>query len=222
MRPTSLDLTPRRVRNGTERRATELRYSSDRQIAQPSVTLASDEGGDRVDKEFGVVSGKSCSTQGTWGYPSLGTAIDEGLPRHSKGKVLRSGVKSHNIDINGVLYFINILLQRTSVASGGSQQPGTYADGVRMEEIIEGTVGALHILARESHNRVIVRQQGVIPVFVGLLFNDIENIQRVAAGALCELAADKEGAEMIEHEGATAPLTELLHSRNEGNATMMW
>lgn len=42
-------------------------------------------------------------------------------------------------------------------------------------------------------------------------------VQRVAAGVLCELAADKEGAEMIEAEGATAPLTELLHSRNEGN-----
>lgn len=38
----------------------------------------------------------------------------------------------------------------------------------------------------------------------------------MAAGVLCELAADKEGAEMIEQEGATAPLTELLHSRNEG------
>ena len=67
---------------------------------------------------------------------------------------------------------------------------------------------------------------GVIPVFCGsrcdisvflqLLYSPIENIQRVAAGVLCELAADKEGAEMIEQEGATAPLTELLHSRNEG------
>ena len=38
----------------------------------------------------------------------------------------------------------------------------------------------------------------------------------MAAGVLCELAADKEGAEIIEQEGATAPLTELLHSRNEG------
>jgi len=36
------------------------------------------------------------------------------------------------------------------------------------------------------------------------------------SGVLCELAADKEGASMIEGEGATAPLTELLHSRNEG------
>ena len=49
-----------------------------------------------------------------------------------------------------------------------------------------------------------------------LLYNEIENVQRVAAGVLCELAADKEGAVMIEQEGATAPLTELLHSRNEG------
>lgn len=44
----------------------------------------------------------------------------------------------------------------------------------------------------------------------------MENIQRVAAGVLCELAQDKESAEAIEAEGATAPLTELLHSRNEG------
>ena len=49
-----------------------------------------------------------------------------------------------------------------------------------------------------------------------LLYDEIENIQRVAAGVLCELAADKEGAALIENEGATAPLTELLHSRNEG------
>lgn len=41
----------------------------------------------------------------------------------------------------------------------------------------------------------------------------------MAAGVLCELAEDKESAEIIESEGATAPLTELLHSRNEGVAT---
>lgn len=101
-----------------------------------------------------------------------------------------------------------------------------------MEEIVEGTVGALHILSKDEHNRILIRQQNVIPVFVQLLFyNDIENIQvsffamqkfaiftqhfhfqRVAAGVLCELAVDKEVAELIEQEGATAPLTELLNS----------
>ena len=96
------------------------------------------------------------------------------------------------------------------------QTSGSYADGVRMEEIVEGTVAALHILAREAHNRAVIRGLTVVPIFVQLLYNEIENIQRVAAGVLCELAADKEGAVMIEQEGATAPLTELLHSRNEG------
>lgn len=109
--------------------------------------------------------------------------------------------------------------QRSSMASNGSQQTGVYADGVRMEEIVEGTVGALHILARDPHNRTLIRQQEVIPTFVQLLYSDIENIQRVAAGVLCELAADKEGADMIDSAGATSPLTELLHSRNEGVAT---
>ena len=103
-----------------------------------------------------------------------------------------------------------------SIHRSRGQSAGSYADGVRMEEIVEGTVGALHILSREAHNRAIIRGLSVIPIFVQLLYNEIENIQRVAAGVLCELAADKEGADMIESEGATAPLTELLHSRNEG------
>ncbi|NWU72194.1 PLAK protein, partial [Pterocles burchelli] len=52
-----------------------------------------------------------------------------------------------------------------------------------------------------------------------LLYSPVENIQRVAAGVLCELAQDKEAADAIDAEGASAPLMELLHSRNEGTAT---
>ena len=46
--------------------------------------------------------------------------------------------------------------------------PGAQSmqDGVRMEEILEGTVGALHILARESLNRTIIRDLNCIPNFV--------------------------------------------------------
>ena len=46
--------------------------------------------------------------------------------------------------------------------------PGAHSmqDGVRMEEIVEGTVGALHILAREAHNRTIIRGLNCIPTFV--------------------------------------------------------
>jgi hypothetical protein len=66
-----------------------------------------------------------------------------------------------------LLCILNVMVfQRSSVASTGSQQPGAYADGVRMEEIVEGTVGALHILARESNNRAIIRGLLVVPIFV--------------------------------------------------------
>lgn len=65
----------------------------------------------------------------------------------------------------------------------------------------------------------VIRNEGWNALGFQLLYSDIENIQRVAAGVLCELAADKEGAEMIEADGATAPLTDLLHSRNEGVGT---
>ena len=44
-------------------------------------------------------------------------------------------------------------------------------------------------------------------------------MQRVSAGVLCELANDRQGAESIDAEGATVPLTELLHCRSEAVAT---
>ncbi len=71
------------------------------------------------------------------------------------------------------VFQVNITLsfQRTS----RGQSAGSYADGVRMEEIVEGTVGALHILARESHNRAIIRGLSVIPIFVQVKSNKKEN-----------------------------------------------
>nr|CAB3234358.1 beta-catenin [Phallusia mammillata] len=109
--------------------------------------------------------------------------------------------------------------RRTSLASSHSQMSSPYVDGVRMEEIVEGTTGSLHIMAREPHSRAVIRSLNTIPLFVQLLYSQVENIQRVAAGVLCELAQDKDSADIIEAEGACAPLTELLHSKNEGVAT---
>ena len=52
-----------------------------------------------------------------------------------------------------------------------------------------------------------------------LLDSPIDEIQRIAAGAMCQLAAEKEGIKLLELGGATALLMELLHSRNEGVAS---
>ncbi|XP_066554989.1 junction plakoglobin a [Amia ocellicauda] len=124
-------------------------------------------------------------------------------------------------DAGAVPRLINLLVtahqdaQRHATSS--TQQ--TYQDGVRMEEIVEGCTGALHILARDPVNRSEIANLHTIPLFVQLLYSPIENVKRVAAGALCELALDKQSAEEIDAEGASAPLMELLHSSNEGIAT---
>ncbi|KAI2659393.1 Junction plakoglobin [Labeo rohita] len=101
----------------------------------------------------------------------------------------------------------------------GSSAQQTYQDGVRMEEIVEGCTGALHIMARDPINKSTIASMDTIPLFVQLLYSPLDNVKRVAAGVLCELALDKQSAEIIDSEGACAPLMELLHSSNEGIAT---
>ncbi|XP_062868676.1 junction plakoglobin a [Trichomycterus rosablanca] len=101
----------------------------------------------------------------------------------------------------------------------GSTSQQTFQDGVRMEEIVEGCTGALHILARDPYNRNMIADLNTIPLFVQLLYSPVDNIKRVAAGVLCELALDKQSAMAIDNEGASSPLMELLHSNNEGIAT---
>ena len=56
--------------------------------------------------------------------------------------------------------FLDVDIQRRGPGAS------SMIDGVRMEEILEGTVGALHILAREASNRTIIRDLNCIPTFV--------------------------------------------------------
>ena len=48
-----------------------------------------------------------------------------------------------------------------------------------------------------------------------LLHSTSEPIQRVCAGVLCEMVQYPEAAQDMEKENATAPLLELMNSRNE-------
>lgn len=58
-----------------------------------------------------------------------------------------------------------------------NNSPPVYPDGVRMTDIVESTAGALHILARDPHNRNLLRQPNVIPILVSLLTSNVEQIQ---------------------------------------------
>lgn len=57
-----------------------------------------------------------------------------------------------------------------------------------MEEIVEGTVGALHILAREPNNRAIIRGLSVISIFVQVcvIFFNVQ-VMIVFAGCLAKI-----------------------------------
>ena len=52
-------------------------------------------------------------------------------------------------------------------------------DGVKMIDVVEGIVGALHILARDPANRVSIRAQNCIPLFVELLYSPSDKVQQV-------------------------------------------
>ncbi|XP_023122597.1 junction plakoglobin [Amphiprion ocellaris] len=123
-------------------------------------------------------------------------------------------------DAGAIPRLVNLLLKAHQDAQKhDSSKQQMYQDGVRMEEIVEGCTGALHILARDPVNRAEIANLQTIPLFVQLLYSPVDNVKRVAAGVLCELALDKQSAELIDQEGASAPLMELLHSNNEGIAT---
>jgi len=122
----------------------------------------------------------------------------------------------------GIIPRLVQLLIKAINAHQQAQQSGlenAIIDDVPMEEIIEGTVGALHQLARDSHNGVVIRELKCIPVLVQLLFMPWESIQRVACGCLSELATDRQNAELIENERITDKLTELLRSKDHALST---
>eukprot|EP00096_Caligus_rogercresseyi_P011794 TRINITY_DN4761_c0_g1_i2.p1 TRINITY_DN4761_c0_g1~~TRINITY_DN4761_c0_g1_i2.p1 ORF type:complete len:725 (+),score=235.66 TRINITY_DN4761_c0_g1_i2:66-2240(+) len=90
-------------------------------------------------------------------------------------------------------------------------------DGVGVPEIVEFTIGALLILSKDAQNRVLIRN---IPKFVLSLLDVVqgrvsENIQRVTAGLICEIASDREGALCLYQHGAMEPVKYLLNSKNE-------
>lgn len=53
-----------------------------------------------------------------------------------------------------------------------------------MEEIVEGCTGALHILARDVHNRIVIRGLNTIPLFVQVKLK----VQSQYGDKLCNLA----------------------------------
>ena len=113
------------------------------------------------------------------------------------------------------------ILQQDLVRNNENNATLKMVEGVGIEDIIEGTVGSLHIFARHPENVQIMKNYNIVQTAVSLLSrcSDI-NIQRGATGLLCELAADQQLAlEIDQTPGAMKHFASLLHSRNEAVAT---
>lgn len=129
-------------------------------------------------------------------------------------------IKAHNEVKRHKTNETNTLNANGAIIGTNLSNNPVYIDGVSMNDILEGTVGALQLLAKQQINRDLIRPNNeLIQILVELLYNEQESVQRVAVGMLCELSAEKEGADKIEQEGATIPLTNLLNSRNEAIST---
>nr|WMQ53808.1 putative bCatenin1 [Dugesia tahitiensis] len=105
-----------------------------------------------------------------------------------------------------------------------------------LEEIIEVSCGALHMLAKDPgiRSQIIsmkiwqrlinypqqIGTQSSVFVIASLLFNHLESIQRVTAGLLVEVSAERMGLELIISQIViTNKLSEMVHSNNEAIST---
>ncbi|XP_010633850.1 junction plakoglobin [Fukomys damarensis] len=70
-------------------------------------------------------------------------------------------------------------------------------DGVRMEEIVEGCTGALHILARDPMNRMEIYRLNTIPLFVQVGRPGPQCAPWAAPGRGCELQKSRESGECV-------------------------
>lgn len=56
-----------------------------------------------------------------------------------------------------------------------------------MEEIVEGCTGALHILARDVHNRIVIRGLNTIPLFVQVSRGSGQVLKQLCASLSCRV-----------------------------------
>ncbi|XP_063727841.1 armadillo segment polarity protein-like isoform X2 [Symsagittifera roscoffensis] len=112
--------------------------------------------------------------------------------------------------LTGLLQYAFGILQHEA-STGVAESPDAF-DGVRMEEIVEWSTAALHILARNPNIRAAMRSLNVVPMLIQILFSQNENMVRVVCGLLNELSRDEEGARVIEMEGASEQLQSLVHA----------
>lgn len=115
----------------------------------------------------------------------------------------------------GVVQKLSMLLSKAFQALQESPDPSADLAGVKLERVIESVVGALHLMATDYQNRLIINSMNMLPTMISLLYNENENIIIVSLDLLSELAREQEIASNIEAQGGMQLLSSLLSSPSE-------
>lgn len=115
----------------------------------------------------------------------------------------------------GVIQKLSMLLSQAYQALQESPEDAANMAGIKMERVIESVLGALHALATDYQNRLIINSVNMLPTFISLLYNENENIVLVTLDLLTEFAREPETAASIESQGGMQILTSLLSSPSE-------
>nr|CAH8867514.1 unnamed protein product [Trichobilharzia regenti] len=93
---------------------------------------------------------------------------------------------------------------------------GGYMEGVNLEDMLELTLAALHIMAKDSGvQEELIHTAGLVSTVVRLVYSPSICLQRASAAFLSQLSTSRSGCQAIENEGACPKLTELIQSNNE-------
>lgn len=126
----------------------------------------------RPDSKPGPVSREPGSPEGCWCHPSIGQSAAQSPPGCPETWFISTAdiPGSWWASMKGLCLFI--LIYKVSSANPVMQ------DGVRMEEIVEGCTGALHILARDPINRADIANLQTIPLFVQVMPKDLSILHK--------------------------------------------
>ncbi|CAH8603325.1 unnamed protein product [Heterobilharzia americana] len=91
-----------------------------------------------------------------------------------------------------------------------------YMEGVNLEDMLELTLAALHIMAKDqSVQEELIHTAGLVSSVVRLVYSPSVCLQRASTAFLSQLSTSRSGCQAIENQGACPRLTELIQSNNE-------
>lgn len=115
----------------------------------------------------------------------------------------------------GILQKLSMLLSKAYQALQESPDDSANLAGIKMERVIESVIGALHAMATDYQNRVIISNMNMLTTILSLLYNENESIVIVTLDLLTELAREAEVASGIEVQSGVQILSGLLNSPSE-------